>query len=142
MCGNGDYKPEIDRLIKDYNLFQQVELPGWIQDDQKHKYYQNAYAYCMCSYLEGLPMSVLEAMSYGVPIITTPVGCLQEFLVDKESALFFDYGNIDELATALETLIENKSLRTKIAENGYILAKEKFDTDVICKRLSKIYDNL
>ena len=51
-------------------------------------------------------------------------------------------GNIDELATALETLIENKSLRTKIAENGYILAKEKFDTDVICKRLSKIYDNL
>ena len=87
-------------------------------------------------------MSVLEAMSYGVPIITTPVGCLQEFLVDKESALFFDYGNIDELATALETLIENKSLRTKIAENGYILAKEKFDTDVICKRLSKIYDNL
>ena len=31
-----------------------VELPGWIQDDQKHKYYQNAYAYCMCSYLEGL----------------------------------------------------------------------------------------
>lgn len=142
LCGNGDYKPEIDRLIKDYNLFQQVELPGWIQDDQKHKYYQNAYAYCMCSYLEGLPMSVLEAMSYGVPIITTPVGCLQEFLVDKESALFFDYGNIDELATALETLIENKSLRTKIAENGYILAKEKFDTDVICKRLSKIYDNL
>lgn len=142
MCGNGDYKPEIDKLIKDYALFQQVELPGWIQDDQKRKYYQNAYAYCMCSYLEGLPMSVLEAMSYGIPIITTPVGCLQEFLVDKESALFFDYGNIDELATALETLIENESLRNKIANNGYSLVKENFDTEVICKKLSYIYDSL
>lgn len=142
LCGSGNYKPQIDRLIKDYALFQQVELPGWIQDDQKRKYYQNAYAYCMCSYLEGLPMSVLEAMSYGIPIITTPVGCLQEFLVDKESALFFDYGNIDELATALETLIENESLRNKIANNGYSLVKENFDTEVICKKLSYIYDSL
>ncbi len=142
LCGSGDYKPQIDKLIRDYNLFQQVELPGWIQGDEKRKYYQNAYAYCMCSYQEGLPMSVLEAMSYGVPIITTPVGCLQEFLVDKESALFFDYGNIDALANALESLIENESLRNKIANNGYNLVKKKFDTEIISERLSLIYDSL
>ena len=142
LCGSGDYKPQIDKLIRDYNLFQQVELPGWVQDDEKRKYYQNAYAYCMCSYLEGLPMSVLEAMSYGVPIITTTVGCLQEFLVDKESALFFDYGNIDGLANALESLIKNEPLRNKIADNGYNLVKKNFDTKIISERLSLIYDSL
>lgn len=142
LCGSGDDKPQIDKLIVDYGMSQQIVLPGWINDEDKKKYFKNAYAYCMCSYLEGLPMSVLEAMSYGVPVITTPVGCLPEFLEDNVSALFYNFGDIDTLANKLESLIVNKSLHDKIADNGYNLVKEKFDTDVICNKLSNIYNNL
>lgn len=142
MCGTGveTYmksilsESAIAKLVDD----KRIVFPGWIQGKKKDEYFKEAFAYCMTSYKEGLPMSVLESIANGVPVISTPVGCLPEILTDKESVLFFEFGNVDKLANAMNTLVVDNSLRTKISDNAYSLASRLFDVVPVCNKLESI----
>lgn len=141
ICGTGDVK-EVKKLIRKYGVESQVELPGWIVGEDKERFFKNAFAYCMTSKQEGLPMSVLESMSYGVPVISTPVGCLPDFLIEKENVLFFDYGNEKELSKKMELLIDNICLRKQLVNNALCLIKEQFSIEQISHKLDSIYQTL
>lgn len=144
MCGTSDAETtaKVRSYIKQNGLSASVELPGWVDGSLRMQYFQEAYAYCMTSKQEGLPMSVLESMSYGVPVISTPVGCLPEFLKDEESALFFDFGNAEMLAKQMEALIISPILREKLAHEGRELVSKYFIPEVVFSKLDTIYQNL
>lgn len=141
MCGGGNEEMICD-LLKQYDFAQSVILPGWVSGKEKEEYFKNAYAYCMTSYKEGLPMSVLEAMSYGVPVITTPVGCLPEILTDEQSCLYFPFGNAEQLAIQMRRLIIDKELRQNISIHSYNIATEDFSISTITSRLHSFYMKL
>ena len=139
LCGSGNYKPQIDRLIKDYALFQQVELPGWIQDDQKHKYYQNAYAYCMCSYLEGLPMSVLEAMSCGVPVIASDVGAVKD-MIGEGGGLTIKPKSVEDIISSLNKM-SSQEIRRQMSTININKVKNFYTMDAVMKQFLNIYSS-
>ena len=141
MCGTGDIKL-VKRLIKEYKLENKVEMPGWIEGERKHLLFTHAGAYCMTSYQEGLPMSVLEAISYGIPVISTPVGCLPEVLQHEHSVLFFDFGNFEELAICMERIINDYNLRNQLSNEGYSIAQSCFSVNKITQKLETIYNHL
>ena len=141
MCGSGNEEMMCD-LLKQYDFSRSIILPGWISGKEKEEYFKNAYAYCMTSYKEGLPMSVLEAMSYGVPIISTPVGCLPEILTDEQSCLFFQFGNTKQLALQMKRLILDKELRQKLSTQSYDIAVKDFSICAITSRLHSFYMKL
>lgn len=141
MCGSGDISG-VTSCINKYHLNNHIILPGWIEGKEKEQYFREAYAYCMTSYQEGLPMSVLESISYGIPIITTPVGCLPEILKNNETCLFFNFGNADELEKKMRQLITDYELRNKLRDNSYELSKKYFSIEAIASKLDKIYDSL
>lgn len=141
MCGTGDVSGILECINK-YHLNDKVILPGWIDGKDKETLFKEAYAYCMTSYQEGLPMSVLEAMSYGVPVITTPVGCIPEILQDNKTCLYFNFGDAKELEEKMRLLINNKKLRDTISINSYELSNNTFSLDTIAKKLDKIYSLL
>lgn len=141
MCGTGETKL-VKKWIKECKLEGKVEMPGWIEGKQKHILFTHAGAYCMTSYQEGLPMSVLEAISYGVPVISTPVGCLPEILQHEHSALFFDFGNSKELAICMERIINDYNLRKKLSDEGYNIANNYFSTNKVIQKLETIYNHL
>jgi glycosyltransferase involved in cell wall biosynthesis len=141
VCGTGEID-NIKRIIKKCNVEDKVELPGWVEGEIKANYFQNAYAYVMTSLMEGLPMSILESMSYGKPIISTPVGCLPEFLEDKKSVLFFNFHDSEGLARRMRELIENKELYDQLIENGHRIINEQFTKDIFLEKLDRIYTNL
>lgn len=141
MCGSGDTSGVINCINK-YQLRDKVILPGWVEGKDKAQYFKEAYAYCMTSYQEGLPMTVLESISYGVPVISTPVGCLPEILKDNETCLFFNFGDSYGLEEKMRQLITNYELRNKLGNNSYELVKKHFSIEAIAFKLNKIYNSL
>lgn len=137
MCGTGDTE-WVKSIVKEYGISDSVVFPGWVSGETKEKLFKNAFAYCMSSYQEGLPMSVLEALSYGIPVISTPVGCLPELLEEGKTSLFFDFGNSEELSTRMIQLIEDSVLRQKLSIQSHKLATDKLSVESVVSKLERI----
>lgn len=104
--GNG----EIDRLHKtilEQGLTELVEFKGWVSNEEKIKCLQEANIYVLPSYNEGLPISVLEAMSYGKAIISSNVGGISEIVIPEKNGILVEPGNLDEIGKAIDYFIEN-----------------------------------
>ena len=141
IAGDGEVA-RAKELAATLGITGKVQFPGWISGKAKDELFRNAAVFCLPSYGEGLPMSVLEAMAHRDAIVTTPVGGIPDFLKDGELALFCNPGDIDTLASCLERLIADKELRERIADNAANYAAEHFASDVICNQLKEIYNGL
>lgn len=76
-------------LAESLGIADRVDFPGWVAGDYKDRLFREASVLCLASYAEGFPMAVLDAWSYGLPVVATPVGSLPEFARDGEDILFF-----------------------------------------------------
>ena len=87
-------------------------------------------------------MTVIEAWSYGIPVITTPAGGLPEVLQDGKNALVFDFGDYVMLSQKLEYLIKNYEQRAYMSEFEMKFVEQKFSLKLIIDCLSNIYTSL
>ena len=137
----GDGNPEeFQKLVMDNNLQEKVQIKGWISGDKKNEIFQASDVLILPSYSEGLPMSILEAMAVGLPIISTPVGGIPEAVEDGVNGFLIQPGDYKALAEKIDILANDKQLREQMGQNGYKIAKEKFDVDVVIKQLKEIYN--
>lgn len=136
---------EIDKakkIIKDNSLDNKIEILGWIKGDDIETAYKNADILILPSYDEGLPMSILEAVAHGLPVISTPVGGIPDSVEDGVNGFLIQPGDYKALAEKIELLANDQKLREKMGQESYKIAKEKFDIEIIAKQLLEIYDNL
>lgn len=140
FAGNGEIS-EGKKLAKDLNIQHQVVFEGWVYGNKKHKLFEEARLFCLPSYAEGFPMAVLDAWSYGLPVITTPVGGIPDVAVDGENMLLFNPGDIEVLSEKLKNMISNQDLRDKISEASLSFSRKEFSLDTIVFQLNNIYQN-
>ena len=138
FAGNGEIKKG-EELCDKNNITNQVKFLGWITGKEKDCYFRRSSIFCLPSYAEGFPMSVLDAWAYGLPVITTPVGGIPDIAIDGKNCLLFEPGNIKKLANCLEELILNIELRKKIASESYNLAMSILSEDEINAQIGSIY---
>lgn len=141
LAGNGEVE-EGRELSKKLGIETQVVFLGWIHGEQKAKAFQDASIFCLPSYAEGFPMAVLDAWSYGLPVITTPVGGIPDVAKDGKNMLLFEPGDIDGLAKQLELMISDSELRRNIANESWRFAYTTFNIDTINLQLERLYDEL
>jgi len=141
MFGDGDLD-EIKELVSRYELENTVNIAGWISGNQVENAYKDSDIFILPSYDEGLPMSILEAMSYGLPVISTTVGGIPEQVEDGESGYLIEPGNIGQIVSKIKILAQDSELRKKMGERSYEIAKEKFEAEIIAAKLAKIYTEL
>lgn len=141
FMGSGDIT-KYERMAEDLNVSDCIEFTGYVVGKQKTQRFHDASIYCMCSYVEGFPMVVLEAWSYSIAVVTTPVGGLPDVIEEERNCLTFPFGDAKTLASQLDRLISDKQLRTDISRGGYLYAQEHFSLDVVNKYLDNIYSNL
>ena len=103
--GNGETEKLVE-LINSYSLENIVEFIGWVSKDKKTEYFNKSDGYILPSYNEGLPISILEAMSYELPIISTNVGGIPE-IVDSNNGALIEPGNKKQLKEAIFFAINN-----------------------------------
>lgn len=141
LAGNGEIEHGKD-IAEHLNIAAQVLFLGWINGEKKYKAFQEATIFCLPSYAEGFPMGVLDAWSFGLPVITTPVGGIPDIAEDGKNMLLFNPGDTDMLAKQLERLIVDEKLRDTIAVASKTLAQTIFNVSSINKQLEKIYEEV
>jgi glycosyltransferase involved in cell wall biosynthesis len=102
--------------IKGYGLKDNVIIEGWTND--LSSYYKTADMFIITSNYEGYGMTAVEAMAGGCPVIMTDVGLAGEVLIDSENGLVTPVGDKKALVEALNKLINNEDLRSKLSQNA------------------------
>jgi glycosyltransferase involved in cell wall biosynthesis len=113
LAGNGDLE-SAQRLIAKLNLTHQVSMLEWLDPTQRDELLATADAFILPSYNEGLPMSMLEAMAWGLPAIVTPVGGIPEVVRHNRNGLLVEPGNLPQLIQAMQQLIGDEALRLSL----------------------------
>jgi len=141
LYGDGNLE-QFEKLIKDANLQGVVKIMGWVSGFKKEEVLKNSDIFILPSYNEGLPMSILEAMAYGLPIISTPVGGISEAVEDGVSGFLIQPGDSEALAEKINLLANNRPLMGQMGQQAYKQATEKFDIKIITRQLQDIYDKI
>lgn len=138
--GNGETQ-KLQQLINEYGLTDIVEFQGWVSGDKKQHLLANADVYLLPSYNEGLPISILEAMSYSLPILSTNVGGIPE-VVSDENGKIIEPGNKKELWKAIEFFIKaNKEQFNQMGNASFYKVKPHLPEQVQ-NDLLKLYNSL
>lgn len=138
--GNGQTGRLIS-TIKELGLEQLVNFEGWVDREKKQHLLNLSDVFLLPSYIEGVPISILEAESYGKPVITTRAGGIPSIVKDRETGLFVTPGNINEIYLAIKVLADDKDLRHRYGMAGLMISKE-YLPNTIKKDLINLYFNM
>ena len=137
LAGDGDVT-SAQSLIANLNLTNYITVLDWLDSEQRDALLAKADIFVLPSYNEGLPMSILEAMSWGLPIITTPVGGIPELVTHNKNGLLVNPGDIQQLSAAMQSLIDSENLRLSLGSNAR-KSVTHLDVKYYFDRLDEIY---
>ena len=138
--GNGQTE-RLKSTIKQHNLEDLVVFEGWVDKDKKQYLLNLADVYLLPSYIEGVPISILEAESYHKPVITTNVGGIPSIVKNHVTGIFVNPGNTEDIFKAIKCMTENKNLRRQYGEAGYIISKD-YLPNTIMEELIQLYKEM
>lgn len=140
--GGGMY--EVDKLkkfISDKKVKDIIHFHEWLTGNAKAEIFHLADAYILPSYIEGVPVSILEAESYGLPILSTIVGGIPDIVDDGKNGILFSPGDKHEMKNAIDTIMENRALRMSMGHHSKELSYKSFPSSVE-KKLMEVYSSL
>lgn len=137
-AGDGD-RHAVARYAERLGIADAVKFTGWVGPSGKRALLESAAVFALPSYSEGLPMSLLEAMSAGVPVIASPVGGIPEVVVDGVSGFLVAPGDIATLHRLLRKLLIDRNLAARIGAAGAESARLRFAPERALPRLEEIY---
>jgi glycosyltransferase involved in cell wall biosynthesis len=137
MAGDGDVQ-KARNLVETLQLSQYVTILDWVNEEKRNELLKNAHVFVLPSYNEGLPMALLEAMSWGLPIISTPVGGIPELVISSKNGLLINPGDIETLSTAMQSLIDDEALRTCLG-NAARETVRPLEISKYCAELTNIF---
>jgi glycosyltransferase involved in cell wall biosynthesis len=142
MGGDG----EVDKaaaMARELGIEENVKFAGWVRGDEKKQLFFESAAFLLPSYSEGMPMSVLEALSSGLPVIASSIGSISEQISDGVEGYLISPGDIDALASRIETVLSASEMASRematAARNKF---EQCFSSDVVLPRLEKEYARL
>jgi glycosyltransferase involved in cell wall biosynthesis len=110
LAGNGEAQ-QLREHAKKLAVDDVVEIREWVDPVERDKLLAGANAFVLPSHTEGLPMSLLEAMAWGLPPICTPVGSIPEYVIDGANGILVPPGEATQLARAIERLVSQDAER-------------------------------
>ena len=116
-----------------------VEFAGWTAGDKKRALFERSQALVLPSYNEGLPVAVLEAISYGMPVVATNVGDMAAAVHDGENGYLIDPGDVDALADALAKIASDRARYEAFSQASRALAEREFDDAGYFRTIAGVY---
>lgn len=142
IVGDGDELVRARNYVTD-KLIQGVEFKGYLSGQAIREAFAEADIYLFPTWFgEGLPISILEAMAYGLPVLTRPVAGIPDFFEDQKMGFITESKEPEVFAGLLERLIENPETRRAMSVYNHHYAQEHFRPSIITGRLEEIYRNV
>ena len=137
IVGVGDHMPALEKLVTRLALEEQVKFLG--RTDQVPEFLDTLDIYCQPSHAEGLPNSVLEAMSDGLPVIASRISGNVDLVEDGITGYLFEKGNVEDLTEKLLALLESSEDRNRMGQRGRNRILAGFSTDAVAKQFIALY---
>ncbi|MGG4036977.1 glycosyltransferase family 4 protein [Heyndrickxia ginsengihumi] len=141
IAGDGELLNESIDLVTQLGLKENFYFLGWVDNKKKAELLRKADLFILPSYNEGLPLSIIEAMSYGVPIISTNVGSINEAVICGRNGFLIKPGDTKGIKNAITKLLTKGDI-SQFSEESRVLAEERFDNNKYFDRIKLIYSNL
>lgn len=138
--GNGDVNNLI-QLITKKGISDIVSYEGWVSGDKKTELLNESDVYVLPSYKEGLPISILEAMSYSLPVISTCVGGIPEIILNGENGYLINPGDKEALYDAINKLKSSEKLRIRMGNLSKPIVNEHMP-QCVENQLKELYESL
>lgn len=119
-----------------------IELPGWVRGEEKCRLLEEAALFFLPSYTEGMPMSILEAMGYGLPIVSSNVGGIPQLVTDGENGFLCKPGDAEGFAEAIIRILEDEKLRSEMGEASRKILRERYSLKHHTDELARVYESL
>jgi glycosyltransferase involved in cell wall biosynthesis len=142
LCGGDGELDKVRSEVERLGLEDNVEILGWVYEPRKKELLNVATVYVLPSFAEGVPMSILEAMAAGLPVISTPVGGIADVITHRENGMLVTPGSVTELSEAISTLLENADMRAEIARNAHATFLSSFSVETVVSKIESIYRDL
>lgn len=139
--GNGEAE-SLQKLIAKNSLQEHVIYLGWVSGSAKEEYLCSCDIFILPSYNEGLPMSLLEAMSWGKPVISTRVGGIPELIRDNQDGIIVDAGSVEQISDSLIKLIESEEKRSLFGRSARKRIEEGFSDKVVLPQIDALYQRV
>ena len=140
-AGDGD-RIGVARYAENLGIAEAVKFTGWVGPSGKRALLEHAAVFALPSYEEALPVSLLEAMSAGVPVVATPVGGIVEVVVDRASGLLVAPGDTAGLERALTRLLVEPALAARLGAAARETARLRFAPERSLAILEELYESL
>jgi glycosyltransferase involved in cell wall biosynthesis len=139
IAGSGPMLHEIEALVSHRNV-ENVQLLGHVSGDEKQELIKNAICLVVPSeWYENFPISIVEAMSLGTPVVASNIGGLPEMVGHKKTGLIFEPGNHDALEAVLYAIITDQEMAGRLAVNALKAAQDLFGASKHHDGLIEIY---
>ena len=116
-----------------------IIFTGFVQGKELEELYSNDYIYCLPSDLEGMPLSLLEAMSYGNCCLTSDIDESSQVVEDK--GVTFEKSNITDLTNVLQKLVDNPKVVNKYKKEAQEFILNRYNWDDVVEKTLKLYKN-
>jgi glycosyltransferase involved in cell wall biosynthesis len=141
LAGDGEVD-HVRRIAHDTGISDLVEVPGWVAGEARERYLKTSDIFILPSYNEQMPMSILECMGYGYPIIATRIAGVPEMVTTGENGFLFAPGDARAMTDALIRLCHDSRLRQLMGRKSRQIVQEKFESKLIVEQLVNIYERL
>ena len=138
LAGGGDVQAYTAKAVA-LGIEDRVKFIGWTAQKEVAQLMAQADILVLPSYDEGLPLVILEAMANGVAVVCSPVGEIPSLLHHNLSACFVQPGDVKDLSTTLQQVLEQPQLRETLEKNGRALYLEKFSMVQFFSSIARIH---
>lgn len=142
IVGGGPFEQEIRREEAVLGIEDRVIRSGELLADEVARRLADADIFCMASFSEGLPISIMEAMAVGVPVVTTWISGIPELARDGDTAMTVPPGNSEALADAIERLVSDSGLRERLLTAGREAVERMHERDTNAAVMAAMFRDL
>lgn len=140
VVGDGAERPNLEALVTELGVNDRVELRGW--DDRARHLLGTFDVYLLPSRLEAFPITVMEAMQAGVPVVATEVGSVREAVEDGVTGYVVPVGDVAAMVAAIEQLANDPELRESMGKESAAIGLERFDAKVAVAAWEDLFDQI
>jgi glycosyltransferase involved in cell wall biosynthesis len=137
LAGNGDTSRLRER-VRELGLEGVVQVHDWVGQTERDQLLASSDCFVLPSYAEGLPMSLLEAMAWGLPAICTSVGSIPEYVRNNHNGYLISAGAREQLSQAMQRMIDDDERRIRFGTNARA-SVEPLSLQIYARNLLNVY---
>lgn len=140
IIGDGEQRPALELLIQGLDIYDKVRLTGWRRDVNEILSITDIFV--LTSLWEGLPRSILEAMSAGIPVVANAVDGVKEIVKDGETGYLTEPFQTDKMSDIILKLLDNEPLARRMGKRGQESISQEFDIGHMVRQQENLYIKL